>query len=113
MPRKRKSKKRSKKKIFHYSRYIIAIVIILVIIVIALILIEGDIASDFKTPKVKEIQLTDKCTLVLGNLIHQIKNEEDCILQCKRECTAQDMNYQNVAFEFRESDCHNCKCFCN
>jgi len=101
--------KKSKKN--DYFKYIIALIFFLAIMAISLFLFEK-YYLDKKENSQEKIEIKDRCTLMLGNLIHQIKTENNCITICEQECEAKNKNYEKVEFLASEADCNTCNCYC-
>jgi len=56
--------------------------------------------------------LKDECSLIVGQLIHTIKDPESCELKCKNNCNIREMKFHDSEFTERQSDCHKCECYC-
>jgi hypothetical protein len=60
----------------------------------------------------KTFRALDECSLVMNNLLHEIKSEDSCKVMCFEECKIREMTYQNYSFQFKENSCHDCFCTC-
>lgn len=65
---------------------------------------EKKVAQEFSVP--------DECSLVMGNLIHQMKNDADCKIRCHGECQVREMDFVNHSFTEKFDSCHTCDCYC-
>jgi len=57
--------------------------------------------------------IIDKCAIVMGNLIHQIRDNGECHIKCINECGLLDLDFDHIEFLGKNNDCNDCKCFCN
>lgn len=95
-----------------YSLYIA--IILLTIALLVIIILETNIIdkirSRFKAPI--EITIKDDCSLMLNNIIHQIKTDGDCNIRCYNECKILEMKIQESEFIMNDNSCHTCNCYC-
>ena len=109
---KRKSQKNSSK--FSYSKLFLILVIVSFFAFLTLFFVEfvdfGFVSEMFDGPY--EVEVIDGCSLIMGNLVHQIRDETDCHLNCANRCEVEDANYYNSSFEFSGGGCHSCDCYC-
>ena len=106
----RVSTKRGVKKNKSIGRVIITAIIALLIILLLLIL---SVIGVFEEQKQEEkISIRDECSLVMGNLIHQIRDSGDCRIRCINDCEVREKEFVRSEFASRENDCHVCDCFC-
>ncbi len=102
------SKKRNEKSLI---RIVLIVIFFLLAATVILILVDNsEDISIIKTPK--EYLIEDECGLVVGNLIHQIKNEGECRIKCRNECEVREESFYDSEFEERENACHLCICYC-
>jgi len=102
------NKRRERKRLI---KKIAIIILILVMIIIVLFFIEYYPKITFaKEPEKYFIE--DECGLVVGNLIHQIKNEGECRIECRNECEVRDKKFYDSEFIARENACYLCNCYC-
>lgn len=118
MPKKKKLKKEVKK-INKPSKKIIQISIIILALVLLLLslflLVETGIIKnplDRLNSKNKVYNLQDECSLIVGQLIHSIEDENDCQLKCRTNCNVRGETYLYEEFIKSENNCHTCTCSC-
>jgi hypothetical protein len=103
-----------KKKKIKISKVLIILTILLSIILIVTILIQLDIKGRidkvFAEPKLLTIE--DKCSLIMNNLLHEIKNEDDCKIRCNNQCNLENMRTLKSEFITPNNSCYACKCYC-
>jgi hypothetical protein len=89
---------------------ILIIGIILLLILLILILYS---VGFFDKPKTEQLFLVrDECSLVMGNVIHNLRNDGDCHIRCRNECTIRDMDFVRASFTEKNNSCHACDCYC-
>jgi hypothetical protein len=59
------------------------------------------------------IVIEDECSIMLNNIIHQIKDEGGCRIMCSAECEIRNMKFHHSEFIFKDNSCHTCNCYCN
>ena len=101
------------------SKRFISILIILLsailVIIIPLLLIQiGLIKNPLNyLPSSPELfTIEDKCSLIVGQLIHNIGDEDSCQQICKSNCEVREMQFYSSEFEKKEEDCNKCNCYC-
>jgi hypothetical protein len=96
------------------SKIIIFVLIFLLIVLAVLLIIEYGANSYFynlfKEPKLFVIH--DECSLILSNIIHQIKDEGGCRIMCSGECEVREMRFHDFEFISQNESCHICNCYC-
>jgi hypothetical protein len=96
------------------SRIFIGSIVLLSLLLIALLFIEFDLKNFFeklsKKPELFVIQ--DKCSLIFKNIIHQIRDKEECSNLCRNECSIRDKKIHSSEFIESNSSCHTCNCYC-
>lgn len=95
----------------HFKR-IIFILAILLITLLILTLINLNFFDSLKKKDIKIIQITDKCSILLNSIIHNIKDDSGCQNLCKSECLSRDMEFYNSEFILDEKSCNTCNCSC-
>ncbi|MCD4771328.1 hypothetical protein K8R30_02825 [archaeon] len=104
---KRKRRKNSLKSV----RLLFGVGIFLVLVLIGLILSNFGV---FDSPnEVQVFSLEDKCALVMGNLIHQVRDTGECHVKCVNECKIRELNFDHVEFVAHDVSCNDCDCYCN
>jgi hypothetical protein len=63
-----------------------------------------------KSEKMEMIQ--DRCSLFMGNLLHQVKDEPSCRINCRNYCDTEKMDYLRVVFVEYNDKCNLCECYC-
>jgi len=96
------------------SKKLLVLIILLSILLAVLLIFQFGIFEKIKKPSKDrmEIQIKDKCGLILGNLIHEIKGEGDCNIKCINECRLNNMEISSYQFIENETSCHLCNCYC-
>ncbi|MFH1290670.1 MAG: hypothetical protein ABIH92_04650 [Nanoarchaeota archaeon] len=121
MPRKKKraekARKAEKKKKRRSKVFPVVIVILLValVVLVPVLLVQGGYVDNPFEDFNAEPQLfliKDECSVIVGNLIHTMNDEDDCSLKCKNECGVREMEFYESHFIQREGDCHMCECYC-
>jgi hypothetical protein len=64
------------------------------------------------TGNVVEVGVEDQCNVFMGRMVHQIRDSDDCRLQCINACNMQDKDLKSSNFTVSEESCHECDCFC-
>jgi hypothetical protein len=83
------------------------------ILVLILILLIGISSGLFEGPKeVVMYAINDECSLVMGNIIHQIRDNGDCRIRCVNECGLREKEIVKIEFELKNNSCHVCDCYC-
>jgi len=88
--------------------------IILAITLIFLFSESGFIQNPFEElmRPVQTYSLEDKCSLIAGQIIHSIENEDACRINCMAECEFRDLNFHKSEFFLGERECNSCFCYC-
>jgi len=85
--------------------------IFLGLILVGLILVNLGV---FQGPnEVQVFPLEDKCALVMGNLIHQVRDVGECHVKCVNECKIRELNFDHVEFVAHDVSCNDCDCYCS
>jgi hypothetical protein len=93
------------------SRIIFSISILLIIVLVVLLFYHlGFFDSTVKGEK--NFQVADECSLVMNNLLHEIKSEDSCRVVCFEECKLRGLDYRGYSFKENENSCHDCFCTC-
>jgi hypothetical protein len=109
---------KSGKKRFFTKKVVYAILIIFVLIlgglVLALLFEYSLIKNPFAklTAEVQVFSVEDRCSLIAGQLIHTLSNEDECKVRCKSTCESWNTQFQNSEFLQKEKDCNICNCYC-
>lgn len=109
--RKKMKKKIRKRKISLLVKGIFAVIGILIILLLFLVLANLGIFEKSEQPKF--FSVTDECSIVIGNLIHQVRDAGDCKIRCINECDIQDMKFDSIEFSSPDNSCNICDCYCN
>jgi hypothetical protein len=84
---------------------------ILAVVLIGLIISSFGLFEGSSEPEMFSIK--DECSLMMGNLIHQIRDEGECRIKCVNECDVREMNFVRFEFEGKNNDCSSCDCWCD
>jgi hypothetical protein len=85
--------------------------IFLVLVLVTLVLINFGV---FEGPnEVQVFTLEDRCAVVMGNLIHQVRDTGECHVKCVNECKIRELNFDHVEFVAQNVSCNDCECYCN
>lgn len=107
-----KAQKSSQK--FLYSKLFLVLLAVSFFAFLTMVFIEfvdfGFVSEMFEEPQ--EVEVLDGCSLIMGNLVHQIRDETDCSLNCANRCEVGGDSYYNSSFEASSGGCHACSCFC-
>ena len=57
-------------------------------------------------------EIKDECSLMMNNLIEQIKDEDVCKMMCINECELRDKKIFDFDFLKKEDSCNYCYCYC-
>ena len=104
---KKKERVRKNKKVV---RALFVCVGILVLVLVGLILHSFGFFED-NSPEYFVVK--DECSLMMGNLIHQIRDDGECRNRCVNECSVQEMDFDRFSFEAKNNDCSLCECWCD
>ena len=104
-----KNHNKNKKSFLPY--YILAAILVLAILII--LSVQYGIFSATKG-NIREVTIKDECSLIMGNLIHEIGSESNCKLACETECTFIKEKVYNYSFSqsLKDSSCNSCLCNC-
>ncbi len=83
---------------------------ILVLILLGLMLYNFGVFEKKEGPQLFNIK--DECALVMGNLVHQVRDDGECRIKCVNECDVRDMDFMRFSFEGKNDDCNSCDCWC-
>jgi len=103
----KKDIKKAKKAVFIS---IIAIAIIALVLTFVDTRTPQSLSEMFEEPE--KIVIEDRCSLVMGNLFHEIKNKEECRIKCKSNCEVRGEEFSESEFIKNNSSCHTCNCYC-
>ena len=120
MPKKKKEEEtevRKKKKLkvaWIFGVSVIFLIILLASLISVLLIQLGVINNPFYNlhSDTKVIVIKDECTMIAGNLIHNIQDEGICEQKCKTNCDVLKMFFVSSEFAERTNDCHACICKC-
>lgn len=111
----KKTKKTSKniKKFFNSSEFFLFLSLIFFIAIflyLGITYTDFSIKSFFSEPK--EITIDDDCSVIAGRMVHEIRDEQDCELQCKNRCNIEERKLSSSDFTQLHNSCHRCECIC-
>ena len=92
---------------------IIIILSIMLLVVIFSIMIAADLFSfSLEKEKVKRFDVQDKCSLIVGRLIHVVRDADDCRINCRAECGVRRYEFVQSNFTEQINECNQCACYC-
>lgn len=96
------------------TKIIIITLIVLLTITIILILVAAGILdmSRLARNEVKVFQSQDKCSLIVGKLIHVIRDSDDCRINCRADCNVRQLEFVDSNFTASFTSCNQCTCYC-
>lgn len=100
----KKTKKVKKHNHVKLARSLFVIGVFLIVVLIGLILSGLEIFEGSKEARL--FPLKDECSLVMGSLIHQIRDFGDCHIRCINECDIRDMDFESIEFVLQNSTCN-------
>ncbi|MGD9276135.1 MAG: hypothetical protein PVJ67_03095 [Candidatus Pacearchaeota archaeon] len=83
---------------------------VLIFVLVILLIINSDFKTFFKSTQL--IVIEDNCGVAVGNLIHEIKSEDNCKVMCNNECNVLDKSFVRVEFSDETGSCYECLCYC-
>jgi hypothetical protein len=104
-------KKKKNKKNLNSVYLLFIVVFLLILILIGLFM--GNLGLFEQKKEAQDFYIIDKCAIVMGNLIHQVRDEGECRVKCINECGLLDLDFEHVDFLRKDNDCNDCNCFCN
>ncbi len=107
MKEKRKKSKSSHKR----SRIILGLIGVLIVLLMIFLLMGSNLNFKF-VKEVQDFEIKDGCSLIAGNLLHEIGNEADCKIRCSNLCKVRELNYYNHNFVTENLTCYSCECQC-
>src|SRR3989338_1359390 len=99
-------KKGKKKKLI--GKILIVILILFIILIILLLIQYKKLDLSILTRKPQLFIIKDECSLILGNIIHKIKNGDECKIFCRNECILRKIEFYNSEFIESNNSCHTC-----
>lgn len=100
----------SKKKEKRITKMFFGLGLILVVVFIGLILFNFGVFE--KGKEIIKFSLDDECSIIMGNLIHNIRDNGDCKIKCINNCKIRKLDFYDVEFALQNSSCHICDCYC-
>jgi len=94
--------------------FVIILISALLVLSLTLLVQTGIIENPLKNLNLKEqlFMVKDGCSMIVGNLMHTINNDDDCKRQCKSDCQVREMNFQRFVFTKVPNNCNECSCYC-
>jgi len=83
---------------------------VLVLVLIGLVMFSFGFFERFGGEE--HFDIKDECGIILGNLVHQVRDEGECRLKCVNECDVREMDFVRFEFEGKVEDCNSCDCWC-
>ena len=66
----------------------------------------------FENAQPERFIIKDECAVIMGSLVHQIRDEGECRIKCVNECDVREMGFVEFGFEGKNDDCNACDCWC-
>lgn len=118
MLKKRKSnsvKNNSKYAEYHKkTQYFFYIGLFFALILAVILVVElcdfSKVRMPFREPT--HIEIVDECSFIMGNLVHQIRDEDDCSIRCYNECVLIESDIKSSEFISGDPGCNTCNCYC-
>ena len=106
-----KKPKKNRKSVFGA---IIVLVIILISAVVLLLFQLEIVTNPFKNMNAQPqlFIIEDECSLIVAQLIHNIKDEDSCQQICKSSCGVRKLTFHNSEFKEIPDNCNLCNCYC-
>jgi len=89
---------------------IIALLAIILILLVEFKIIDNPLDNPLSQPQLFDIE--DRCSLIVGQLMHTIEGSDSCEIRCGTECEVREMNFYDSEFTKHENDCNSCECYC-
>ncbi len=113
------SKVKSRGKAHHLGRrtikaYLSVLLILLAAVLFSLLVDYGFVKNPLNlgAREVQTFAIVDECSLIVGQLVHTVGDEDVCEMRCKTECGVKMGEFIESDFEEIENDCNKCSCFC-
>jgi hypothetical protein len=102
--------KKIKKRIRLLKVFTFILILILAVILIIQFKLYEPVLRIINKPRLYVIP--DECSLIMNNLIHQIKNEDDCRIRCVNLCNGEDKRITSSTLLTPVNSCYECNCYC-
>ena len=83
---------------------------ILVVIFVGLILFNIGVFEE--DHEISKFSVDDECAIIMGNLIHNVRDDGDCKIKCMNNCEIRELDFHDSDFIFQNTSCHTCDCYC-
>ena len=102
-----------KLKKFRLIKIVYLAIILLLILLIVAIFIQSESINYIKRyfSKPKLIVIKDECNLLMDNILHNIRDSDDCKIRCQNECNLAKLKFQRINF-VNGKGCYTCDCYC-
>lgn len=102
-------------KAYHRNTQYVLYVALFLVLILALVLVFefldfSKVKKHFDDPTYVEI--LDECSIIMGNLVHQVRDLDDCTIRCHNECVLMESDVDSVDFISSQSGCNTCSCYC-
>lgn len=106
----KKRRKRKSKNLLN-SKFFLGLILILVALLIFFIFVQwGKGIVLFK--EVQNFEIVDGCSLIAGNILHEIPDSAVCKIRCDNFCEVMDLKYVDHDFITENRTCYLCDCNC-
>lgn len=82
------------------------------ILIVALVYLTCQSFGVFESSSPQEFDILDECSLIMGNLVHQIRDGAECRIKCVNECDVREMEFVEFVFSEGVGECNSCDCWC-
>jgi len=90
---------------------VIAFILVILLIVLLIRYYNPTLLNKI-TKKPRLFIIKDECSMILGNIIHKIKNEDECKIFCRNDCELRKIDFYNSELIKSNNSCHTCNCYC-
>lgn len=110
---KRRRKINTKSKTFSSKIFLLGMIMLAILIFILLIIeyVNFGFVSEIFSQEYK-VEVKDECSIIMGNLLHTIRDSTDCNLQCNNRCNIDGNKFVDSEFTLLNNSCNSCNCYC-
>ena len=104
-----------KEKIIIKTKFLVVLLIILALLLLVLFVTNSSLIKKITkkaTANPQKFSIEDRCTLIVGKIIHTIGTSDSCQMSCKAECEARERGFYSSELLQKEKDCNECSCYC-
>jgi len=82
------------------------------LILILVVLILFSIGAFENKGEVQKFSIDDECSLIMGSILHNIRDGGECKIKCANNCEIREMTFHDSEFFLQNASCHTCDCYC-